>query len=710
MDNSLLSNSGLSCGFWGEALLTACHILNRVPQKRNKVTPYELWNKRKPNLNYLRVWGCRAVVKIPEPKRKKLGERGVECIFIGYTQHSKAYRFMVIEPNDYVLVNSVIESRNAIFDENRFKSILNKSPVETQTGNSVMENENDQDIVEVPELRRSKRARKVKSFGSDFYTFLVEGNRESEIRQIPYCFNIEADPQTFEEAMKDRDEAFWKEALNDEMESLMSNNTWELVDLPPGCKPIKCKLLFKRKRRVDGSVERHKVRLVAKGFTQKHGIDYFDTYAPVARIATIRLLIAIAAIHKLVIHQMDVKTAFLNGELDEEIYMEQPEGFVMPGQEKKVCRLRKSLYGLKQAPKQWHQKFDQVILAYGFNINESDKCVYTKFDGKGNGVIICLYVDDMLIFGTDLYQVQLTKRILSSEFDMKDMGQANVILGIRIIRDDESITLTQSHYTEKVLKRFNHFDCAPVSTPLDRSVELVKNTSNLVSQLDYSKLIGCLMYAMTCTRLDIALAIGKLSRFTNNPSELHWFAIRRVLKYLKKTINYGLCYSGYPSVLEGFSNASWIVKDQDHASTSGWIFTLAGGAISWASKKQTLIASSTMESEFIALASTSKEGEWLCEILHEIPLWPKPIAPISIHCDNQATLTRAYNHVYNGKSRHIGLRHSCVRELITNGVITIDYVKSSQNLADPFTKGLPRDLVNKTSRGMGLKPMTENHQ
>lgn len=710
MVNALLSNSGLSSGFWGEAMLTACHILNRVPQKRNKVTPYELWNKRKPNLNYLRVWGCRAVVKVPEPKKRKLGERGVECIFIGYAQHSKAYRFMVIEPNDSISVNTVIESRDAIFDENRFKSIAKNIPEENQKGKEVVENENDQEIVEVPELRRSKRARKVKSFGSDFFTFLVEGSREAVIRKIPYCFNTEADPQTLEEAMKDRDAAFWKEALNDEMDSIMEKNTWELVDLPPGCKPIKCKLLFRRKRRVDGSIEKHKVRLVAKGFTQKHGIDYFDTYSPVARIATIRLLIAIAATNKLVIHQMDVKTTFLNGELDEKIYMEQPEGFVMPGQENKVCRLRKSLYGLKQAPKQWHQKFDQVILADGFKINESDKCVYTKFDGKGNGVIICLYVDDMLIFGTDLEQVQLTKSFLSSKFDMKDMGQADVILGIQIVRDEKSITLTQSHYIEKVLKRFNHFDCAPVSTPLDPSMELVKNTGSPVSQLEYSRLIGCLMYAMTCTRPDIALAVGKLSRFTSNPSELHWFAIRRVLKYLKKTINYGLCYSGYPSVLEGFSDASWIVKDQNHASTSGWIFTLAGGAISWASRKQTLIAGSTMESEFIALASASKEAEWLREILHEIPLWPKPIAPISIHCDNEATLARAYSQVYNGKSRHIGLRHSCVRELITNGVITIDYVRSSQNLADPFTKGLPRDMVNKTSRGMGLKPMTENHQ
>ncbi|KAK9125539.1 hypothetical protein Scep_014385 [Stephania cephalantha] len=454
--------------------------------------------------------------------------------------------------------------------------------------------------------------------------------------------------------MKERDAAFWKEALNDEMDSIMGNNTWELVDLPPGCKPIKCKFLFKRKRRVDGSIEKHKVRLVAKGFTQKHGIDYFDTYSPVARIATIRLLIAIAAINKLVIHQMDVKTAFLNGELDEEIYMEQPEGFIMPGHENKVCRLRKSLYGLKQAPKQWHQKFDQVVLAFGFKINESDKCAYIKFDGKGNGVIICLYVDDMLIFGTDLEQVQLTKRFLSSQFEMKDMGQADVILGIQIVRDEGSITLTQSHYIEKVLNRFNHLNCAPVSTPLDSSIELVKNTGNPVSQLEYSRLIGCLMYAMTCTRPDIALAIGKLSRFTINPSELHWFAIRRVLKYLKKTINYGLCYSGYPSVLEGFSDASWIVKDQNHASTSGWIFTLAGGAISWASKKQTLMAGSTMESEFIALASASKEAEWLRELLHEIPLWPKPVARSLSIVIVEATLARAYSQMYNGKSGHIG--------------------------------------------------------
>ncbi|KAK1413803.1 hypothetical protein QVD17_35586 [Tagetes erecta] len=237
------------------------------------------------------------------------------------------------------------------------------------------------------------------------------------------------------------------------MDSIMQNNVWKLVDLPPGCKPLGCKWILKRKMKVDGSIDKFKARLVIQGFRQKEGLDYFDTYAPVARISTIRLLLALAAIHNLVIHQMDVKTAFLNGDLDEEIYMKQPEGFVMPGQEHKVCKLVKSLYGLKQAPKQWHQKFDDAVLSNGYMINQADKCVYSKFDKSGKGVIICLYVDDMLIFGTSQDQVDKTKEFLSSKFSMKDMGEAEVILGIRITRENNKISISQSHYIEKVLKK-----------------------------------------------------------------------------------------------------------------------------------------------------------------------------------------------------------------------------------------------------------------
>ncbi|GKB99788.1 zinc finger, CCHC-type containing protein [Tanacetum coccineum] len=428
------------------------------------------------------------------------------------------------------------------------------------------------------------------------------------------------------------------EAIDDEIGSIMENNTWVLSDLPPGCKPLGCKWIFKRKMKVDGTIDKFKARLVIQGFRQKEGIDYFDTYAPVARITTIRLLLALAAIHNLVIHQTDVKTAFLNGDLDEEVYIKQPEGFVMPGNEHKVCKLVKSLYRLKQAPKQWHQKFDEVVLSSGFLLNQSDKCVYSKFDSSG--------------------------KVL---FSMKDMGEANVILGIKFKRENKGIVITQSYYIEKILKKFNRKDCSLVSTPMDPVEKLKPNTGKHVDQLKYSRAIGCLMYAMTSTRPDIAYVVGKLSRFTSNPNRQHSKAITRVFKYLRGTMNYGLSYVGYPSVLEAYSDASWINHVEDSSSTSRWVFLLGGGAISWASKKQTCITGSTMEYEFVALVVAGIEAEWLRNLIHEIPTWPKLIAPISIRCDSVLMMAKAYSQVYNGKSRHLGVRHSMIRKLIMKG-------------------------------------------
>ncbi|GJZ64767.1 zinc finger, CCHC-type containing protein [Tanacetum coccineum] len=648
MVNSMLSYSDLSEGFLGEAMLTTCYLLNRVPNKRNKTTPYELWYKKRPNLAFLRVWGCKAVVRLPDPKRKTLGEKGIVCIFVGYVEHSNAYRFYGIEPNDSVSINSIIESRDAIFDENSFSSIPRPKDIIPNSDESQKDDHSDDVPNEIPEPRKGKRVWKAKSYGSDFQLYLVEGSRDHVGSQYSY-------------------------SINDEIGSIMENNTWVLSDLPPGCKPLGCKWIFKRKMKVDGTIDKFKARLVIQGFRQKEGIDYFDTYAPVARITTIRLLLALAAIHNLVIHQMDVKTAFLNGDLDEEVYMKQPEGFVMPDNEHKVCKMVKSLYGLKQAPK------------------HSDKCV-----------IICLYVDDMLIFGIDQNQVDKTNKFLSSKFSMKEMGEADVILGIKIKRENKGIVITQSHYIEKILKKFNRKDCSPVSTPMDPVEKLKPNTGKPVDRLEYSRAIGCLMYAMTSTRPDIAYAVGRLSRFTSNPSRQRQ-AITRVFKYLKGTMNYSLSYMEYPSVLEGYSDASWINHVEDSSSTSGWVFLLGGGAISWASKKQTCITGSTMESEFVALAAAGKEAEWLRNLIHEIPIWPKPIAPISIRCDSAPTMAKAYSQIYNGKSRHLGVIHSIIRELIMNGVLSIEFVRSQHILTDHLMKGLARDLVIKLVIGMGLK-------
>ncbi|GKF06427.1 zinc finger, CCHC-type containing protein, partial [Tanacetum coccineum] len=230
---------------------------------------------------------------------------------------------------------------------------------------------------------------------------------------------------------------------------------------------------------------------------------------------------------------MDVKTTFLNGNLEEEVYMKQPKRFVMPGNKHRVCKLVKSLYELKQGPKQWHKKFDEVVLSSGFLLNQSHKCVYSKFDISGKGVIICLYVDDRLIFGTDQNQVDKTKKFLSSRLSMKDMGEADVILGIKIKCENKGIVITQSHYSEKILKKFNREDCSPVSTSMDPVEKVKLNTFKPMDQLKYSRDIGCLMYAMTSTRPDIAYVVGRLSRFTSNPSRQHWQAITRMFKYLK---------------------------------------------------------------------------------------------------------------------------------------------------------------------------------
>ena len=356
----------------------------------------------------------------------------MKSVFVGYAENSKAYRLLDLESN------VIMESRDVQFLENKTRDdstnestslsgSVNETNIPNRSSSPLLVDNRNTEIKKQVEIRRSQRTRKEKILDPDFISsqaivFLVEGDRTNNVlNKIPILLNVEEDitPKTYKEALASRDSSFWKEAINDEIDSLLSNGTWVLVDPPPNSKPIGCKWIFRIK---DGNL--FKARLVAKGYRQKEGVDYFDTYAPVARITSIRLLFTLASIYNLCIHQMDVKTAFLNGDLNEEVYMEQPEGFVLPGNEHKVCKLTKSLYGLKQAPKQWHEKFDLVILEYDFKHNGADKCIYSKFT-EIFGVIICLYVDDMLIIGTNMDGVNDTKAYLSSAFQMKDLGEVD---------------------------------------------------------------------------------------------------------------------------------------------------------------------------------------------------------------------------------------------------------------------------------------------
>ncbi|GJT55530.1 zinc finger, CCHC-type containing protein [Tanacetum coccineum] len=391
---------------WGEAILMATYLLNKIPRKEKEETPYELWMGRKPSYQYLRVWGCLAKVAVPPPKAQKIGPKSVDCIFIGLLRKHSAYHFSL------------------------------------------------------------------------FY----QGNWESSRLDDKSC------PQ--------------------DKRQEMINDLPKILKTDSGCKPLRYKWIFKKKMKADGTIDKYKARLVIKGFSQHEGLDYVDTYLSVTRITLIRMIIAIAALRNLEIHIMDVKTAFLNGDLEEEIYMNQPEG----------------------------------------------------------------------------------------------------------------------------------------------------------------------------TRPDLAYAVSRLSRYTSNPSYAHWKAITRVLHYLRYSRDYGLHYDRHPAVIEGYSDANWISDIKDSRSTSGYVFTLGGAAISWKSSKQTVIAKSTMESEFIALDKCGEEAEWLRQFVEDIPRWPKP------------------NSVFDITS---------IRQLLSTGVISIDYVASKDNIADPFTKGLSRELVSKSSKGMGLKPLKE---
>ncbi|OMO62209.1 Zinc finger, CCHC-type [Corchorus capsularis] len=662
VSGSLLNKHGfrLPQNMWGEAILSSNYLLNKVPRKKEDKTPYELWKGRRPSYKYLRVWWCLAKVAVPLPKKTKIGPKTVDCVFIGYAHNSSAYRFLVYNSKiSDIHKNTIMETRNASFFEDVFPYKSNNEASSSkrthESLNQEKHNDDSHDSENEIESRLSKRARVEKSFGDDYPTYLLE-----------------QEPQTYIEAVESTEGPLWKEAIQSEIDSILQNHTWELVDLPPGCKPLGSKWIFKRKLKPDGSIDKYKARLN----------DYCNP-----------------ALRNLEIHQMDVKTTFLNGDLDEKIYMDQPEGFIAPGKEKKVCKLVKSLYGLKQVPKKWHEKFDYAMITNGFKINECDKCVYTK-ETENDYVILCLYVDDIRIVGSNDKMIKSTKNMLNSKFDMKDMGLADVILGIKIERTSEGIVLNQSHYVDKILERFNKDDSGVARTPLDTSLHLAKNRGEGISQVEYSRIIGSLMYLMSCTRSDIAYTVSKLSRFTSNPSADHWKAIVRILRYLRYTRDYGLHYTRYPAVLEAYSDANWISDIKDTKSTSGYVFTLAGAVVSWKSSKQTVIARSTMESEFIALDKYGEEAERLRHFLEDIPKWEKPVPLICIHCDSQSAIGRAHNDMYNGKSRHMRRRHNTIKQLLSTGVITIDYVRSNDNIADLLTKGLNRELVEKLTKGM----------
>jgi len=494
------------------------------------------------------------------------------------------------------------------------------------------------------------------------------------------------DPLTLHQALSSPNADSWSAACKQELHMLEKLHTWDLVELPPGHNLVDNKWVFKHK--ADG---RFKARLVAKGFTQRHGVDYNETFSPVARFESLRLLLAAAALEDWEVHSMDVKSAFLHGDLHEDIYMAQPHGFVTPGQEGKVCKLNKALYGLKQASREWNLKIHQALLAHGFKRTLSDSGVYILLK-IGTTLIVVLYVDDITILGSRLQDVLDCKTFLASQFEMTDLGETTSYLGLHISRDRKKrlLHIDQEAYISDLLHRFGMSDCNPALTPLPSGADLVQYDAKASSSERgaYQQLIGSLLYAMVVSRPDISFAVTKLAQFSSNPSPLHYNLAKHVLRYLKGTAAYQLTYDGGSGMgLIGFSDSDWAGDKDDRKSMCGHVFLLAGAAISWASRKQDVVALSSTEAEYISLSLAAVQAKWLRTLLSELYL--SPTLPTILYGDNKGSIDIANNPIIGRGTKHIDIRFHFIRQCLADSIISLHRLPSAHITADTLTKSLP---------------------
>jgi len=529
--------------------------------------------------------------------------------------------------------------------------------------------------------------------------------KEVEIENV-HLMNTNSfqEPTTYEEMLKSKVKDEWLLAVKKEMDCLSKMNTWNLVPRPKDKPVVKNRWVFKVKTNEKGEIDRYKARLVAKGYTQTKGIDYNETFAPVVRFETLRFLISYATTRKLAIHHMDVETAFLNGDIDEEIFMEQPEGFRT---DNRVCRLNKSLYGLKQSPRLWNKKFIDTLKILGFVRSDADPSLFTKLVNN-TLVIIAIYVDDTVIIG-DLNEVLKMKKILSENFKMMDLKELKMIIGIQVDRNEQQTAIHQTKYLKDLLNRFGMSDCKSVDTPVvpDNKKIDYTNAKKFEDVTLYRQAIGSLNYLSNGTRPDISYAVSKIARAMQDPTEEDWINVKRIFRYLKGTANAKLIYTVDPKEMIGYSDASYAGDKEDRKSTSGYVFIMNGGAICWRSKKQPIISLSSMEAEYIALTSASKEGLWLSKLSND--LGNKGKNNVIIYEDNQSTIKTANNIINNERSKHIDVRYHFIREKIENKDITLEYCPTNNMTADILTKPLGKILNTRHSIGMGLDFNNSNY-
>ncbi|KAG8479622.1 hypothetical protein CXB51_029429 [Gossypium anomalum] len=642
MARCLLFEKKLPKNLWAEAVNTAVYLQNRLPTKAlEQKIPFEGWFGFKRSVQHLRVFGCLCYAHIPAVKRDKLSKRAKPGILVGYNSVKKGYR--ILDPS----TNKVQVSRDVVFDEKAYWNWERNQP--EATSEELMTDQFDSEQNE-PDMNVNDEPVRGTRTLADVY------ERAHVSQEEPGCFE---DAEAHEG---------WRQAMSDEIAMIEKNQTWELVPKPNNRKIIGVKWVYRAKQNADGSLNKLKARLVVKGFSQKYSLDYMETFSPMARLDTIRLLVALVAQMQWKIHQLDVKLAFLNGYLEEEIYVEQPEGFKVPHKEDMVYRLKKALYGLKQAPRAWYSRIDSYLVG-------GDQAMLADFKTK-------------------MHQM----------FEMSDLGKMTYFLGMEVTQSQAGFFLSQRTFAIKILEKFSMQNCKATSTPVAVGERLTsQSNSEKVCETTYRSLVGCLLY-LTATRPDIMFVVSLLSRFMHCCNEDHFRAAKRVLRYIKGTLNYGMHYSKAKDLrLIGYTDNDWAGSKDDLKSTSGYAFTLGSAMFCWSSKKQSIVAQSTAEAEYVAAAGAVNQAIWIRKILGDLNLYQKEAT--EIYYDNMSAVAIVKNPVFHSRTKHFNIKLHVVREIEQAREIELVHCNSEDQVADIFTKALCTTRFIKLRKELGVSSM-----
>lgn len=725
--------------FWAEAVFTANYIANRIPTRMTKdKTPFEKWVGRVPSVNHFHVFGSKVYVLRKNKNYSKFSKRADEGIFVGYSEIRKAFRIWMPNQNKIICSRDMKVLNKMYYNERKEQ---NNIEIELLPTNNNLENEDNTEKlniefnsneslpfqVSLPFQQSSFQELHTSSNGENSNdvdeVITTEQTKRSKRNRRPPAWIEDYDMTT---CMCEENESEWEEAIKAEIKAHLRNNTWKIIEKGEHENIVSCKMILKEKINVDGNTHKKKARLVARGFSQIPGTDFNETFAPVSRLSSIRTLLAVSVEKGYKLNQLDVTTAYLNGELKENLFMEMPKNLdiylqnIILGEaknedktilnkakemlndlrkngNKKICKLQKAIYGLKQSGREWYEKLDNTLQKLGFQTSQAEPCIYTLSTGR-DIVIIAIYVDDLITAYSNEKIWKNIKKTLTETFEMKDIGKLSYCLGIKFETKENEITMTQSEYTKAILRRYNMENCKSVCTPLEPSVKLEKSTKN-TNINEYQSLIGSLMYLAVATRPDIMFTVSYLSQFNAANDETHWQCAKRVIRYLKGTINLGLTFKKTGHQLMGFADADWASCSVDRKSYTGYCFKYGGGIISWESKKQRTVALSTAEAEYMALTEAAKEAIHLKFLLNDLKV---PQETITIWNDNQAAQNLANNPVTNKRSKHISIKEHFIRDSVRNNLLRIEYKNTEELEADMFTKALPSPRLNKLVKEIGM--------